>query len=100
MAHRMAKGVGQETAETVALQALAWMLADPDRAGAFLAATGAAPADLARSAADPAFLGAVLDVLLSDEAQVIAFCTESGLARDLPLAARAALPGGDAMHWT
>lgn len=92
--------IGQEAAETLALQALAWLLADPERAGAFLGATGAAPGDLRQVAGDPVFLGAVLDFLLSDDAHVIAFCTENGLPFDRPLAARAALPGGGQVHWT
>jgi hypothetical protein len=92
--------IGQEAAETLALQALAWILDDQDRAGAILAVTGASPGDLRRGAADPVFLGAVLDFLLADDAHVIAFCTENGLAFDRPLAARAALPGGAAVHWT
>lgn len=92
--------IGQEAAETLALQAFAWLLADSERASAFLSATGASPQDLRRAAADPAFLGAVLDFLLSDDAQVIAFCTENGLAFDRPLSARAALPGGATVHWT
>lgn len=90
----------QEGAETVALQVLGWLLADAGRAGAFLAATGAAPGDLRSAAADPVFLGAVLDFLLTDEAQVMAFCTDCGLGFDRPLAARAALPGGAQVHWT
>lgn len=92
--------IGQEAAETLALQALTWVMADADRAGAFLVATGAGPADLRRGARDPHFLGAVLDFLLSDDEHVIAFCTENGLPFDRPLAARAALPGGARVHWT
>lgn len=89
-----------DRAETVALQALAWIAADPERLGAFLAASGAGPADLARGARDPAFLGAVLDALLQSDADVLAFCAEAGLAPTELLSARAALPGGDLPHWT
>ncbi len=91
---------GQEAAEAIALRALVWTLGDEARRMAFLAATGAAPADLAAGARDPVFLGAVLDVLLSDEGNVVAFCTDEGLAFDAPMRARAALPGGDVPHWT
>ena len=91
---------GQEAAEALALRALVWLLDDDDRVGVFMAATGAAPADLAAGARDPAFLGAVLDFLLSDEARVIAFCTAENLAFDRPMRARMALPGGDQPHWT
>ena len=91
---------GQEAAEALALRILVWTLDDDDRRGAFMAATGAAPADLAAGARDPAFLGAVLDFLLSDEARVIAFCTAENLAFDRPMRARMALPGGDLPHRT
>lgn len=90
----------QESAETLALTALAWLAADRDRLEAFLAATGAAPSDLAAQAGQPAFLGAVLDHLLSADALVTGFCDAEGLAYDRPMRARAALPGGAAWHWT
>jgi hypothetical protein len=45
-------------------------------------------------------LGAVLDHLLGDDQMVIAFCDAHGLPYTSPLAARAALPGGDTLHWT
>lgn len=91
---------GRDWAETVALQALGWIVADPERLAAFLGATGAAPGDLARGARDPAFLGAVMDVLLQSDADVLAFCAEAGLPPDRVAAVRAALPGGDLPHWT
>jgi hypothetical protein len=90
----------QEAAEALALRVLIWTLGDDDRRGAFMTATGAAPADLAAGARDPAFLGAVLDFLLSDEDRVKTFCTDETLPFDAPLRARAVLPGGDVPHWT
>lgn len=89
-----------EAAETLALQVLGWMLADPGRLAAFLGATGAGPADLASGARDPAFLGAVLDHLMQADAEVLAFCADAGLKPEAVLSARAALPGGDLPHWT
>lgn len=91
---------GQEPAETLALQALAWILADPERAGQFLAATGADASALTRMVAEPLFLGAVLDFLLTDERALLDFAADAGIAPDLPMRARAALPGGDVPHWT
>jgi len=90
----------QESAETLALRAMAWLIADDDRAGAFLQATGASPGDLAAQAGDPVFLGAVLDFLLSDDALVTGFCDAAGLAYTVPMQARAGLPGHSQMHWT
>jgi hypothetical protein len=89
-----------ERAETIALQALAWLVADPDLCAAFLAATGATPADLRARAAEPAFLAAVLSFVLQADATVIAFCDATGLARDQPMRARHALPGQGEVNWT
>ena len=35
-----------------------------------------------------------------DDAWVIAFCESAGLAYEVPMQARAGLPGGANMHWT
>jgi hypothetical protein len=90
----------RESAETLALQAFGWLVGDQEMLAAFLHLTGASGADLARGARDPAFLGAVLDFVLAEDARVIA-CAE---ALDCPALhipqARAHLPGGDVPHWT
>ncbi len=90
----------REPAETLALRALAWIAADDDLMGRFLGASGAAPGDLAAGAADPAFLAAVLEFVLTDDSLVMGFCDAAGYPYAAPLAARAALPGGEVPHWT
>lgn len=90
----------QESAETLALRALAWIAADDDLLARFLAASGAAPSDLAAGASDLRFLGAVLDFVLTDDSLVIAFCDVAGYPYPAPMQARAALPGGEVPHWT
>ena len=45
-------------------------------------------------------LGAVLDFFLMDDAWVLRCCEETGLDPNLMMSARAALPGGQQMHWT
>ncbi len=87
-------------AEALAVQALVWMAGDADLIGRFLAMTGAGPADLRARAGEPEFLGFVLDFLLSDEAALIAFAAAEQIRPDLPMRARAALPGGALPHWT
>lgn len=87
-------------AEDLAVQALAWIAADSSVAGRFLATAGAAPGDLRDRAADPEFLGFVLDYLLSDEPALVAFAAHAGLGPEAPMRARAALPGGDLPNWT
>lgn len=92
--------VGRESAETLALRALGWLIGDDDLRGVFLGASGASEADLAARAGDPEFLASVLDFLVMDDAWVMRFCDETGVAYDAPMRARAALPGGENVHWT
>ncbi|MEM6488492.1 MAG: DUF3572 domain-containing protein [Pseudomonadota bacterium] len=89
-----------EAAERLALAALQWIAARDDIAGSFLAAAGAAPEDLRARAADPAFLGFVLDHLLTRDDWVVGFAQHAGLAPDRVMVARQTLPGGDAPVWT
>lgn len=92
--------LGQETAQTLALEVVGWLASDDEMFGAFLAASGASAAELRARVADPAFLGAVLDFLLADEAVLLRFCADAGHPPDLPMRARAALPGGEVPNWT
>lgn len=92
--------VSQESAETIALQVLGWLAGHEDLCKTFLAASGASEADLRAQAADPAFLGAVLDFVMMDDAWVVMCCDALGLAYTDPMMARHALPGGGDVHWT
>jgi hypothetical protein len=56
--------------------------------------------DLRSRAQDPEFLASVLDFLLMDDAFITAFCAEKDYEPDLPMRARAALPGGAHVNWT
>lgn len=94
------RSAAQARAETMAMQALGWLAADDDLFGTFLVATGAGVDEVRARAADPVFLGSVLDFLLMEDATVTGFCDAAGLPYDAPMRARAALPGGDAVHWT
>ncbi|SEQ27712.1 DUF3572 domain-containing protein [Thalassovita taeanensis] len=90
----------QESAETFALQALAWLAGNEDLLPVFLGATGASAQDLRDNAGDPAFLAAVLDFLMMDDAWVIGFCDTLRVPYDRPMQARIALPGGQQVSWT
>ncbi|WP_050931426.1 DUF3572 domain-containing protein [Aestuariivita boseongensis] len=92
--------MSQESAETIALQALAWLVANDELLPVFLGSSGAAEGDLRARASDPEFLGSVLEFLTMDDAWVMAFCDAQGLSYETPLQARWALPGGAPMHWT
>ena len=87
----------QETAETLALRALAWLAGNDDLLPVFLGSTGADPGQMRDRAGDPVFLASVLDFLLMDDAWIVAFCDAAGLPYAAPLQARAALPGGEAL---
>ncbi|MFC7398788.1 DUF3572 domain-containing protein [Chelatococcus sp. GCM10030263] len=59
--------------EEIAVQALSFLASDPERLGAFLAATGLGPETIRASARQPGFLLAVLDHLASDEGLLLTF---------------------------
>lgn len=90
----------QESAEIVGLQALGWLASNEELMPVFLGATGASMSDVRTQASDPAFLGAVLDFLMQDDAWIVAFCEAAGLAPTAAQEARQALPGGAQTHWT
>ncbi|MEM7237630.1 MAG: DUF3572 domain-containing protein [Pseudomonadota bacterium] len=92
--------MAQTDAELLGIRILGWLSADSDRLGAFLGQSGLSGEDLRSRAADPDLLAFVVDFLLGDENALMACCHELGLPPDTPLRARAALPGGDAPHWT
>ena len=90
----------REVAETVALQALAWLVAHEDLLPVFLGSSGLDETDLRTRAGDPELLAAVLDFLLMDDAWVKGFCDAHQLPYGRLIEARAALPGGEQVHWT
>src|SRR6266478_9963031 len=86
----------REVAEIVAVQALSFVAADPERLGLFLAESGIGPDTLRTAAADPHFLASVLDFVMRDDATVKAFADASKLHPTNIAAARQVL--GDP-HW-
>lgn len=84
----------RDLAEALALRALAHLAGAEPSMARFLAASGLAPADLARRAAEPELLAGVLDFLLANEAELLSFCAACGLEPELPARAREYLPGG------
>ena len=82
-----------EAAEALAIQALTFIAAEPERLGRFLAVTGIGPAEIRMAAREPGFLVGVLDYLAADERLIAAFAAEAGFdAADLAKA-HAALGG-------
>ena len=81
----------QETAEQLAVAALGFLAAEPDRLSRFLSLSGLGPQNLRAAAADPAFLVSVLDYLLADEPLLLAFAAYQEQAPETIAAARRAL---------
>jgi hypothetical protein len=80
-----------DSARSLAVSALTFIAADPDRLSRFLGITGLGPDNLRTAAADPAFLGSVLDYLVADEELLVGFATDAGLKPETIARAHAAL---------
>lgn len=79
--------------ETLALQALAFLVADEDRLTRFLGLTGITPDTLRQIAHDPAGLGAILDYLLGWEPLLLEFAADAEIKPEAIAHARRKLPG-------
>ena len=90
---KSSKSSGTDSARSLAVGALAFIAADSDRLNRFLNLTGLGPDNLRTAAADPAFLGSVLDYLAADEELLIAFAADAGLKPEAVARAHAALCG-------
>ncbi|HAD24912.1 MAG TPA: DUF3572 domain-containing protein [Alphaproteobacteria bacterium] len=90
----------REWAQSVALQALTFILSDTDHLGRFMDLSGLSPADLENRIDDPELLGGILDYLLMNEADLLNFCEAAELSPEQPAQARAQLPGGGVYEWT
>ena len=82
-----------DSARSLAVSALAFIAADSDRLNRFLSLTGLGPDNLRTAAADPAFLGSVLDYLVGDEALLVDFAADAGLKPEAVARAHALLRG-------
>jgi hypothetical protein len=82
-----------EAAEGVAVQALTFIAAEPERLGRFLSQTGIGPAEIRAASAEPGFLAGVLEYLATDDRLIAAFAAEASLDPDDVARAHAALGG-------
>ncbi|MES1972725.1 MAG: DUF3572 family protein [Pseudomonadota bacterium] len=78
-------------AVALALQALAWTLAEPARAARLLDVTGLDPADLRARAGEPSVLAAVLGFLEAYEPDLVACAAGLQVKPEAIVAARRAL---------
>jgi len=84
-----------EQAEIIAIQAVGFISSEERALHGLLAQTGMGIDDLKEQMHDPAFLGGILDFLLSDEGALIVFCEHINLPPEKVISARRALPGGE-----
>ena len=89
-----------ESAETLALKAVNFILADENLQQGFMATSGIAPEDFKALLGSPDFLGGVLDFLLGNEEQLIKFCEEYEINPADPARARHAFPGAVLDYWS
>jgi hypothetical protein len=92
--------MNRDSAETLALEALAFLIGDADLGPMFLNATGMAPADLAARAGEPTVLAGVLGFLMQDDRWIRDFCEATGRPPANVQRALHALPGGASVDWT
>lgn len=90
----------RESAETLALEALAFVIGDEKLGPMFLDATGIAPGDLAARASKTTVLVGVLNFLMQEDRWLRDFCEATGRPLTEPQQALMALPGGAPVHWT
>lgn len=79
----MARGRREEdvnaAAEAIAIRALSFLAAEPERLGRFLALTGLGPENLRAAAREAAFLRSVLDHVTGDERLLVDFASDADL---------------------
>ncbi len=85
--------INTEEAEVIALNALGFLAADPQRLQRFLDLSGLDLQAIRESASDKAFLGGILDHLLADQTLLLIFAEEHGLKPERVASLRRKLPG-------
>ncbi len=92
--------ISEDSAQTLALNALGWLVGNDELLPVFLGSTGAAVNDLRDRAGEPEFMASVLDFLMLDDSWIMAFCDAASVPYDQPAQAKAVLSGGSDVHWT
>jgi Protein of unknown function (DUF3572) len=84
----------KESAEMLAIQALAFIGEEPERLAGLLHASGLEIEQIRGAAREPRFLVGVLEHMLADESLLLAFATSAGVDPAAIGQARNALAGG------
>ena len=88
------KSRAEENAETLAVAALSFLAADPERLSRFLSLSGVDIASLRQAAAQEGFLAGIMAHLAADEALLLEFAAASGRAPEQIAAACQSLNPG------
>jgi hypothetical protein len=86
-------GARRAAAEALAVAALGYLAAEPERLGGFLAATGIGPERIREAARERGFLLGVLEHFASNEALLVEFAQHEGIDPAEVERARGALDG-------
>jgi aminoglycoside/choline kinase family phosphotransferase len=77
--HRTTSRAAREAAETLAIQALAFIAEEPQAFSRFLQASGIAVEQIRAASREPGFLAGVLEHMLAEESLLIAFAQRAGI---------------------
>lgn len=91
--------MSKDSAETLALEALAFIAGDEELLPRLAGATGAGLSDARERAQDPAFLAGILEFLCMEDRWIRRFCDDRGLRYEAPMQALAALGGLQRDEW-
>jgi hypothetical protein len=93
--HRINERLTREAAEHIAVQALAFLAAEPARLSRFLGLTGLAPEDIRERVNTAQFLAAVLEHISADESLLLSFTANASIAPAAVAPALALLQRGE-----
>jgi Protein of unknown function (DUF3572) len=77
----------------IALLYMAYLASDDEKLGAFCNQSGVGQAELSERLTDPSFQAFLLDHVLQDETELLAFAAENNLKPETIMIARSKLPG-------
>jgi hypothetical protein len=84
----------RNAAQALAIDALTFLAAEPQRLGRFLAITGIGPDEIRAAASHADFLAGVLDYVVGEEPLLLAFAEEAQIKPDAVMQAASALGSG------
>jgi Protein of unknown function (DUF3572) len=93
MALRLKTSQNTQAGTDIALKYITYLASDDDKLAAFCSQSGLGVDDLRSRLADPAFQGFLLDMLMQDEAEVLAFAAACHLPPETIMFERSKLPG-------